>query len=129
MAYSEFSQALETWCGSGYPASLECWVDDAQFQVSLLRDGLRCSLEVCGGWEPERISALLSEAGAGVACGCRGALTFDPQAHALVLVEWCPLPGDAEHILACLEGLANQRAAMLSLADSHASDEAALFNP
>lgn len=119
MAFSEFTLALEAWCDSGYQASLECWVDDAQFQISLLRHGLRCSLEVGQGWDPERVSALLSEAGAGVACGCLGALTFDPQTHALVLVEWRPLPVEAAQILASLEGLANQRAAMLSPASAH----------
>ncbi|SDH58422.1 hypothetical protein SAMN05216588_105302 [Pseudomonas flavescens] len=122
MAYSEFTQAFEAWCGQGCQASLECWVDDAQFQISLLGGGLRCSLEICQGWDPARIGALLGEAGAGLACGCQGALAFDPQAHALMLVECLPAPAEASQILTCLENLANQRAAMLSLASAHPFD-------
>lgn len=118
MEFNEFTQALEAWCQSGHEANLACWVDGAQFQITLLGNGLRCSLEVFEGWHPEQLKALLSEAGAGVACGCRGALAFDPHAYVLLLVEWCPLPVEPPQILKCLEGLANQRAAMLSLADA-----------
>ncbi|OLU14408.1 hypothetical protein BVH01_17850 [Pseudomonas sp. PA1(2017)] len=131
MAYSEFNQAFAAWCGEGYPASLECWVDDASFQISLHGAGLRCSLEICQGWDLPRIAVLLGEAGAGLACGCRGALAFDPQAHALVLVEWLPLPVQASQILTALENLANQRAAMLSLASTRTFDftDSTPFNP
>ncbi len=118
MAFSEFTEALQAWCDSGHEGNLSCWVDGAQFQITLLGSGLRCSLEVFEGWDRDRLDALLSEAGAGVACGCRGALAFDPHAYALLLVEWCPLPVKQVQILGCLEGLANQRAAMLSLADA-----------
>jgi len=44
------------------------------------------------------------------------------------MMEGRPLPGDAAGILAAPEGLANQRAAMLSLASCPAGGEAGVFN-
>jgi len=70
---------------------------------------------------------LLSEAGAVVACRCQGGLSFDPRTCP-VMMEGRPLPGDAAGILAAPEGLANQRAAMLSLASCPAGGEAGVFN-
>lgn len=119
MEFSEFTQSLGAWCDGVYDSRFECWVDGARFRITPMGQGLRCSLDMGKGWELEKIIVLLGQAGAGFACGCRGALAFDPRAHTLVLVEHCRLPLEPSRLIVCLEGLANQRAAMLNLADHH----------
>lgn len=101
---------------------MDCWVDDANARLADCGQGVRCSLELLDPYDAldaARVQALLDEAGASLGCGCDGALAIDPDTDSLVLVGWLPEPCTQERLLALLESLANQRAALLVL--MHAS--------
>src|SRR5690606_38055967 len=105
------------WCAAS-SLPLDCWIDDANARLAMMGDGVRCSLEVLNPFEAsdrQRLEAVLGQGGAGLACACDGAFAIDPDTHALVLVNWQRSPCSADQLLASLERLANQRAALLSL--------------
>jgi len=130
MEFSEFSDVIAQWCeASALP--LDCWIDDANARLAEMGGGVRCSLEVLNPFEAsdqQRLQAVLSQGGAGLACACDGAFAIDPDTHALVLVNWHRAPCSVDQLLASLERLANQRAALISLL--HVSiREAAIIAP
>lgn len=135
MEFNEFSAVLEHWLAQRSPEPFECWIDDAQARLALLGDGVRCSLEVLDAFDcmAERLlDGILHNGAAGLACGCNGALAIDPDSYCLVLVEWCQASCDSATLLASLEGLANQRATLLSLMNTSAvpaPDDGWLANP
>lgn len=118
MEFNDFVAVVSQWCEQGAGAPLDCWIDEANARLARGEDGVRCSIDVLDPYDaadPDRLTALLIQSSAGVACHCEGALALDPESHCLVLVSWHPAPGEAPVLLQCLENLANQRAAMLSL--------------
>lgn len=117
MEFSEFADVVTQWCAEP-TIPLDCWIDDANARLAEVGAGIRCSLEVLNPFEAsdlQRLEAVLSQGGAGLACACDGAFAIDPDTHAVVLVNWHPSPCSGEQVLGSLERLANQRAALLSL--------------
>ncbi|RMS13266.1 Type III secretion protein HrpG, partial [Pseudomonas coronafaciens pv. garcae] len=97
---------------------LDCWIDEANARLAVIGDGVRCSIELLDPYDaddPQRLEALLSEGGASLACACEGAFAIDPQTRCVVLISWIANPCRLDDLLAHLESLANQRAALLSL--------------
>lgn len=129
MEFSDFSAVISQWCEQASPAPLDCWIDEANARLVLTEGGVRCSIDVLDPYDardPARVAAILSQGGASIACDCEGALGIDPDTHCLTLLNWLPSPSSAAELLARLESLANQRAAMLSLLDSYLRDTAVL---
>lgn len=125
MEFSDFSAVISQWCEQNSPVPLDCWIDEANARLVLIEGGVRCSIDVLDPYDardPARVSAILSQGGASVACDCDGALGIDPETHCLILLNWLPGLGSADILLARLEALANQRAAMLSLLDTYLRD-------
>ncbi|WP_024694251.1 hypothetical protein [Pseudomonas syringae] len=118
MEFSDFSEILGQWSAQRPATPLDCWIDDANARLAVDGDGVRCSIEVLDPYDasdPQRLDALLLQGGASVACACDGALGIDPQTRCVVLLSWMANPCSLADLLNCLESLANQRGAMLSL--------------
>ncbi|BBP74624.1 type III secretion protein [Pseudomonas gingeri NCPPB 3146 = LMG 5327] len=118
MEFSDFTAIVVQWCEQSSGTPLDCWIDDANARLVAIEGGVRCSIDVLDPYDaadPERVTALLNQGAASVACHCEGALAIDPDSHCLVLVSWQPRPCPPQRLLERLENLANQRAAMLSL--------------
>ncbi|RON40060.1 type III secretion protein [Pseudomonas brassicacearum] len=121
MEFNDFVAVVTQWCEYGSGAPLDCWIDEANARLAPCEDGVRCSIDVLDPYDaadPDRLTALLIQSSAGVACHCEGALAIDPDSHCLVLVSWQAPPCSASILLQRLESLANQRAAMLSLLET-----------
>jgi len=118
MDFSEFCEVLAHWCQLRPATPLDCWIEEANARLASVEGGVRCSIDVLDpydGSDAQQVSALLSQGGASVACACDGALGIDPDTQCVVLLSWLPNPCSPADLLNCLESLANQRAAMLSL--------------
>ena len=118
MEFSEFTEILGHWWRQRPAEALDCWIDDANVRLAVLDAGVRCSIELLDPYDaidPSRLDGLLHELGASLACCCEGALAIDPFTRCVVLVSWLSSPCQLEQVLALLESLANQRAALLSL--------------
>jgi hypothetical protein len=127
MEFSDFSAVISQWCEQNSPAPLDCWIDEANARLVVIEGGVRCSIDILDPYDardPLRVAAMLSQGGASVACDCDGALGIDPDTHCLTLLNWRPGPGSPEALMDRLEGLANQRAAMLSLLETYLRDSA-----
>ncbi|WP_296262356.1 MULTISPECIES: type III secretion protein [unclassified Pseudomonas] len=132
MEFSEFNAILAQWCEQRPLTPLDCWIDDANAQLTVLANGVRISLDVLDpydGSDPQRLEALLGQGGASVACACSGALAIDPGSRCVVLISWLANPCSQLDLLDRLEQLANQRAAMLSLMQTSMRHAAASSSP
>ncbi len=118
MAFNEFVAVLDHWLDSDSITPLDCWIDAANARLVSVEGGVRCSLDVLDPYEasaPQRLHNILEQGAASVACHCEGALCLDPDSQSLALVHWLAAPVTTDQLLALLQSLANQRAAMLSL--------------
>ncbi|MCF5804594.1 MULTISPECIES: type III secretion protein [Pseudomonas syringae group] len=118
MEFSDFTEILGQWVAQRPATPLDCWIDEANARLAVIGDGVRCSIELLDPYDaddPQRLEALLSEGGASLACACEGAFAIDPQTRCVVLISWIANPCHLDDLLAHLESLANQRAALLSL--------------
>jgi hypothetical protein len=132
MEFSEFTAILAQWCELRPLTPLDGWIDDANARLAVHGDGVRVSLDVLDPYDasdPQRLTALLGQGGASVACQCEGALGIDPESRCVVLVGWLPDACTVDAVLKLLESLANQRAAMLSLMQTFMRNAAAAPSP
>lgn len=84
----------------------------------MLDEGVRCSIDLLDPFDAtdsQRLDILSTYCGASLACGCHGVMAVDPDTNCVVLIATVTGLCDPGDLLSCLESLANQRAALLSL--------------